>query len=73
MSVHLRADTKLFREQVYDITERKNFCSDSCFKRSNFLKAQVSTSPLWLRERGDGSGDRPDPPKFYEESADSKG
>ena len=73
MSVQLRAETKLFREQVYDITERKNFCSDSCFKRSNFLKAQVSTSPLWLREKGDGGGDRPDPPKFYEESADSKG
>ena len=73
MSGHLRSDAKMFRQQVYDITERKNFCSNYCFKRSNFLKAQVSTSPLWLREKGDGGGDRPDPPKFYEESADSEG
>ena len=69
--VCLITDTKVF--QVYDITERKNFCSNNCFKRSNFLKAQVSTSPLWLREKGDSGGDRPDPPKFYEESADSEG
>ena len=69
--VCLITDTKVL--QVYDITERKNFCSNNCFKRSNFLKAQVSTSPLWLREKGDGGGDRPDPPKFYEESADSEG
>ena len=69
--VCLITDTMVF--QVYDITERKNFCSNFCFKRSNFLKAQVSTSPLWLREKGDGGGDRPDPPKFYEESADSEG
>ena len=73
MSRYLRSDAKMFHQQVYDITERKNFCSNSCFKRSNFLKSQVSTSPLWLREKGDSGGDRPDPPKFYEESADSEG
>ena len=55
--------------QVYDITERKNFCSGDCYKRSSFLKAQVATSPLWLREKDDdGGGDMPDPPKFYDEA-----
>lgn len=36
--------------KVYDITERKNFCSSSCFKSSNYLKIQLLTSPLWLRD-----------------------
>lgn len=61
-----RISTK--ENKVYDITERKNFCSNDCCKRSNFLKEQVATSPLWLRERDDGGGDRPDPPKFYDEA-----
>ena len=54
--------------QVYDITERKNFCSDDCYKKSNFLKSQLATSPLWLREKENGGGDRPIPPKFYDEA-----
>ncbi|CAD7079726.1 unnamed protein product [Hermetia illucens] len=37
--------------RVYDITERKNFCTNSCFKASNYLKEQMLTSPLWLREQ----------------------
>lgn len=36
--------------KVYDITERKNFCSSDCFKASNYLKVQLLTSPLWLRD-----------------------
>ncbi|GAB0099355.1 Putative RNA polymerase II subunit B1 CTD phosphatase RPAP2 homolog [Sergentomyia squamirostris] len=36
--------------KVYDITERKNFCSNNCFKASNYLKVQLLTSPLWLRD-----------------------
>ena len=38
--------------KVYDITERKNFCSNLCFKRSCFVKGQISTEPLWMREKG---------------------
>lgn len=36
--------------KVYDITERKNFCSNQCFKASNYIKVQLLTSPLWLRD-----------------------
>ena len=36
--------------KVYDVEERKQFCSAVCFKASNFFKDQLETSPLWLRE-----------------------
>ena len=36
--------------KVYDVEERKQFCSAACFKASNFFKDQLETSPLWLRE-----------------------
>lgn len=36
--------------KVYDVEERKLFCSSLCFKSSNFFKDQLETSPLWLRE-----------------------
>lgn len=39
--------------KIYDITERKNFCSNDCFKKSNYLKDQISSSPLWLRDQED--------------------
>lgn len=39
--------------KVYDITERKNFCSGKCYKSSNYLKEQMLTSPLWLRDQED--------------------
>lgn len=37
--------------KVYDITERKCFCSNVCYKASNFLKAQLSACPVWLNEK----------------------
>jgi hypothetical protein len=37
--------------KVYNIEERKQFCSGFCFKASNFFRDQLDTSPLWLRER----------------------
>ncbi|XP_065088213.1 putative RNA polymerase II subunit B1 CTD phosphatase RPAP2 homolog [Ochlerotatus camptorhynchus] len=43
----------LSNKKVYDITERKNFCSGDCFKASNFIKEQMLTSPLWLRAQED--------------------
>lgn len=36
-------------KKIYDITERKLFCSNSCFKSSNYIKSQISSDPLWLR------------------------
>ncbi|XP_062844048.1 putative RNA polymerase II subunit B1 CTD phosphatase rpap2 [Trichomycterus rosablanca] len=36
--------------KVYDITERKCFCSDFCFIASKHLEVQISKSPLWLRK-----------------------
>jgi len=37
-------------KKVYDTEERKKFCCGICFKASNFLRAQLDSSPLWLRE-----------------------
>uniref|UniRef100_A0A1B6G0H1 RNA polymerase II subunit B1 CTD phosphatase RPAP2 homolog n=1 Tax=Cuerna arida TaxID=1464854 RepID=A0A1B6G0H1_9HEMI len=36
--------------KVFDITDRKNFCSNLCYKASRYLKDQILTSPLWLRD-----------------------
>ncbi|KAL1457010.1 hypothetical protein WDU94_001688 [Cyamophila willieti] len=38
------------QNRVFDITERKYFCSNNCFKSSNYIKDQVLTSPLWMRD-----------------------
>lgn len=47
-SQQYRISTKL--NKVYDIKERKNFCSNKCFKANKFIKDQMHTSPLWLRD-----------------------
>lgn len=47
-SQQFRISTKL--NKVYDITERKNFCSNKCFTAYKFIKDQMYTSPLWLRD-----------------------
>lgn len=36
--------------KVYDITVRKNFCSNECYKAAMYVKKQMLTSPLWFRE-----------------------
>ncbi|XP_053960001.1 putative RNA polymerase II subunit B1 CTD phosphatase RPAP2 homolog [Anastrepha ludens] len=38
------------KNKVYDITDRKKFCSSTCFKASEFIKSQILVSPLWLRQ-----------------------
>ncbi|NXX42932.1 RPAP2 phosphatase, partial [Tricholaema leucomelas] len=43
-----RISTKTNR--VYDITERKCFCSNFCYRASKYFAAQISTSPVWMRE-----------------------
>lgn len=39
------------KNKVYDLTERKNFCSNHCYKAAKYLKDQLLTSPLWLRDK----------------------
>lgn len=63
-SQQYRISTKY--NKVYDITERKNFCSNTCYKASKFLKDQLLTSPLWIR-------DKEEIPNFTLLPLDSKG
>uniref|UniRef100_UPI00398F79E3 putative RNA polymerase II subunit B1 CTD phosphatase RPAP2 n=1 Tax=Pristiophorus japonicus TaxID=55135 RepID=UPI00398F79E3 len=35
--------------RVYDITDRKHFCSNFCYKASKYLDAQILKNPLWSR------------------------
>ncbi|CAB3259292.1 unnamed protein product [Arctia plantaginis] len=39
--------------KVYDITARKNFCSNNCYNAAMFVKKQILNSPLWFREYED--------------------
>jgi hypothetical protein len=36
--------------KIYDITDRKNYCSNFCYRASIHIKAQIDNSPLWLRK-----------------------
>ncbi|KAM7379082.1 hypothetical protein PAMP_004656 [Pampus punctatissimus] len=36
--------------KVYDITERKLFCSNFCYKASKEFELQILKTPLWLRQ-----------------------
>ncbi|KAF6345538.1 RNA polymerase II associated protein 2 [Rhinolophus ferrumequinum] len=36
--------------KVYDITERKCFCSNFCYRASKFFGAQIPKTPVWIRE-----------------------
>ncbi|XP_053326221.1 putative RNA polymerase II subunit B1 CTD phosphatase RPAP2 [Spea bombifrons] len=36
--------------KVYDITDRKRFCSDFCYRASKYYEAQLPQSPIWMRE-----------------------
>ncbi|XP_006882547.1 PREDICTED: putative RNA polymerase II subunit B1 CTD phosphatase RPAP2-like [Elephantulus edwardii] len=37
--------------KVYDITERKSFCSSFCYRASKYFQAQIPKTPLWIREK----------------------
>ncbi|KAK7070396.1 RNA polymerase II associated protein 2 [Halocaridina rubra] len=41
---------KIHNNSVYDITDRKNFCSDICYAASEIVKKQISLEPLYVRE-----------------------
>ncbi|XP_075689327.1 putative RNA polymerase II subunit B1 CTD phosphatase RPAP2 isoform X1 [Rhinoderma darwinii] len=36
--------------KVYDITERKCFCSNFCYRASKYYEAQIPQTPVWNRE-----------------------
>uniref|UniRef100_A0A8C5QZH8 RNA polymerase II subunit B1 CTD phosphatase RPAP2 homolog n=1 Tax=Leptobrachium leishanense TaxID=445787 RepID=A0A8C5QZH8_9ANUR len=36
--------------KVYDITERKCFCCNFCFRASKYFEGQIPQSPIWTRE-----------------------
>jgi hypothetical protein len=36
--------------RVYDLTERRKFCSGTCFEASTLYHTQMDSSPLWMRE-----------------------
>ena len=50
--------------QVFDITDRKMFCSNLCFTKSNYLKDQLDDEALWLRDL-DGKAIEPTNIKLY--------
>ncbi|XP_069593666.1 putative RNA polymerase II subunit B1 CTD phosphatase RPAP2 isoform X2 [Ranitomeya imitator] len=40
--------------KVYDITERKCFCSNFCYRASKYYEAQIPKTPVWSREEESG-------------------
>ncbi|XP_069825181.1 putative RNA polymerase II subunit B1 CTD phosphatase RPAP2 isoform X2 [Dendropsophus ebraccatus] len=36
--------------KVYDITERKCFCSNFCYRASKYYEAQIPKTPVWSRD-----------------------
>ncbi|KAK3604385.1 hypothetical protein CHS0354_011871 [Potamilus streckersoni] len=36
--------------KVYDISQRKNFCSNRCYQASILFEKQISSSPVWSRD-----------------------
>lgn len=41
------------QNKVFDITERKKFCSNKCYKSSIYIREQILTTPLWVRKEDD--------------------
>lgn len=41
---------KIVKNRVFDITERKKFCSGACFAKSQHIVPQISSTPLWTRD-----------------------
>ena len=41
----------IVNNRVYDLDERKKFCSSKCFSVSNLLKKQIPDAPLWARRQ----------------------
>nr|XP_040579955.1 uncharacterized protein LOC121128437 [Lepeophtheirus salmonis] len=43
------------QRKVYDLTERKKFCSNSCYNASSYILEQLDNEPLWMRDDKPGS------------------
>ncbi|TWW72764.1 putative RNA polymerase II subunit B1 CTD phosphatase rpap2 isoform X1 [Takifugu flavidus] len=41
--------------RIYDLTVRKCFCSNFCYKASKHFELQISSTPLWMRGYGSPS------------------
>lgn len=41
------------QNKVFDITERKKYCSNECYRASVYLREQILTTPLWVRKDDD--------------------
>ena len=41
----------IVNNRVYDLEERKKFCSSKCFTTSNLLKEQIPDVPFWARHQ----------------------
>ena len=55
-SCYYRMNTFLIENiYVYIILEFQKFCSNTCFKSSNFYKDQLQNSPLWMRDDFDAT------------------
>lgn len=52
----------LKNKTVYDISDRKNFCSNKCYSASKHLQKQIPSEPVWLRD-----GSQSEPIKFLAE------
>jgi hypothetical protein len=39
--------------RVYEIDDRKRYCSSDCYKASKYLESQIPTTPIWLRNTSD--------------------
>ncbi|XP_053200435.1 putative RNA polymerase II subunit B1 CTD phosphatase RPAP2 [Panonychus citri] len=44
-----RYHISLAEHKVYDLSERKLFCSNLCYKASCYLKEQLTDEPFWMR------------------------
>jgi len=54
--------------KVFDIKDRKRFCSNLCFKASQFLENQLPSCPIWLLDE-----ERPHKLELYQQNIKSFG
>lgn len=50
MKINQRYHISTRSNKVYDVSKRKNFCSNNCYGATNYLIEQMFDTPLWLRD-----------------------
>ncbi|CAG0922416.1 unnamed protein product [Notodromas monacha] len=56
---------------ILNIKERKKYCSSHCYRSAEFIKQQLDTSPVWLRDENDFEGRlKPYKLRIYDEFRD---